>query len=175
MFCDVRGVRFDQSIENVSYKRLSVCGYTSMFRTVLIDFQVYDPYVYDDDISRGVPRERHWRLVCDVITNTPNSPAFHLYAHEWGDQRPWVIEPELEQYPCVVGPIHAGHIHAGGEQPDAETQTPEAQHITEFMLAFCMLNHTRLGDACVCVELPEHLVQMIMDAYAPAFYQLFVS
>ncbi len=47
--------------------------------------------------------------------------------------------------------------------------------LLQFKLAFCMLSHARLGAAPVCAELPSNLVQMILEIYAPAFAQLFVS
>jgi hypothetical protein len=142
-----------------------------MFRAVLHAFHYHDNDVRDDDISRGVPREWHWRLVCNVSTNTLLDVCLiYPYFREWGDRRPWVLEPELQQYPCAVAACLM-HSHAGG----AETQTPQAEHITEFKLAFCMRNHTRLGTARAGAELPSNLVQMILEIYAQAFAQLFIS
>jgi hypothetical protein len=149
-----------------------------MFRTVLHAFHYHDPDVDDDDISRGVPREWLSLLVCDVSTNTPLDVCLmYSYARELGDRRPWVLEPELEHCPHAVPPclLCLPHTHAPLRLSDAETQTPDAAHITEFKLAFCMLNHARLGAACARVELPSNLVQIIMEIYAPAFAQLFIS
>jgi hypothetical protein len=148
-----------------------------MFRTVLHAFHYHDNLLQSDDISWGTPREWHWRLVCDVNSNTREDCPIDPYAREWGDRRPWVLEPELEHYPCAVPPclMCLIHTHAPVRFSDAETQTPDAAHITEFKLAFCMLSHARLGAACARVELPSNLVQMILEIYAPAFAQLFVS
>ena len=115
----------------------------------------------------------------DLLDSNPMNTVGPIdpYAREWGDRRPWVLEPELEQYPhavaaCLLGLIHT---HAPVRFSDAETQTPDAAHITEFKLAFCMLSHARLGAACACPGLPSNLVQMILEIYAPAFAQLFIS
>ena len=141
-----------------------------MFRAVLHAFHYHDNLMQSDDISRGTPREWHWRLVCDVNANTREDCPIHPYTREWGDRRPWVLEPELEHYPHAVAACLI-HTHAGG----AKTQTPDAAHITEFKLAFCMLSHARLGATPARVELPSNLVQMILEIYAPAFAQLFIS
>ena len=135
--------------------------HTGMFYILLYDLRWDDPYVFDDEIIRGVSREYHWRLVCDVITNTPNqSGIHHPYAHEWGDQRPWVIHPLLDEYcyaytPCVTfrqSPTHA----------DAQTQTPAATDIDEFIRVFYV------GDF-----LPDPLVHMIIEYYIEGSYDLF--
>ena len=113
----------------------------------------------------------------DADTETFEDGFIHPYAHEWGDQRPWLLEPELEQYPHAVPPclLYLIHTRAPVRLSDAETQTPHAAHITEFKLAFCMLSHARLGATPARVELPSNLVQMILEIYAPAFARLFVS
>ena len=143
-----------------------------MFGAVLHDFH-YHGLVQPCDIERGAPRLWRGVLIHDVSTSTWEDSPIHPLAHEWGDRRPLVLEPELEHWPHAVPPCLM-HI-APGEQAEAETQTPEAAHVTEFKLAFCMLTHARLGAAVGRVELPDFLVQMIMDAYAPAFAQLFIS
>jgi hypothetical protein len=132
-----------------------------MFYMLLYDLRWDDPFEYDDEIIRGVSREYHWRLVCDVITNTPDqSGIHHPYAHEWGDLRPWVIRPLLDRYcyantPCVR--LLQSHTHA-----DAQTQTPEAQDIDEFILAFCMGKF-----------LTDNLVHMIFEYYIEGSHDLF--
>ena len=145
----------------LSYKGSFESVHTSMFRRILWDLKWDDPYVFDDEILRGVLLYRKWRVVCDVITNTPNqSGIHHPYAHEWGDQRPWVIHPLLDEYcyaytPCVTfrqSPTHA----------DAQTQTPAATDIDEFILVFCM--HRLLDD---------NLLQMIIEYYIEGSYDLF--
>ena len=139
------------SMHSVSYKRFSVRTHTRMSRVSLL--------------SR------------DAGTETFEDGFIHPYAYEWGDQRPWVLEPELEPCPHAVPPclLHLIHTHAPVRFSDAETQTPDAAHITEFKLAFCMLSHARLGATPARAELPSNLVQMILEIYAPAFAQLFVS
>ena len=104
-----------------------------MFRAVLYAFHYHDPFVHSDDISRGAPREWRWRLVHDVSTNTPGSPAHHPYA--------WVLEPELEHCPHAVPPclLRLLHTHAPLRFSEAETQTPSPANISEFKLAFCMI------------------------------------
>ena len=66
-----------------------------MFHTVLHAFHYHANLMHSDDISRGTPREWHWRLVCDVSASTWADGFIHPYAREWGDRRPWVLEPEL--------------------------------------------------------------------------------
>lgn len=135
--------------------------YTAMFIILLYDLTSDDPFVYDDEIIRGVSREYHWRLVCDVSTNTPDqSGIHHPYADEWGDQRPWVNHPRLDLFyyaytPCVT--FRQSHTHG-----DAQTQTPAATDIDEFILAFCMYKF-----------LPDHLLHMIIEYYIEDAYDLF--
>lgn len=144
-----------------SYKGSFVSVHTGMFYTLLYDLRWNDPFVYDDEIIHGVSREYHWRLICDVSTNTPDqSGIHHPYAHEWGDQRPWVIHPLLDEYcyaytPCVRLPQSLTHA-------DAQTQTPAATDIDEFILAFCMVKF-----------LPDNLVHMIIEYYIEDSYDLF--
>jgi hypothetical protein len=132
-----------------------------MFIILLYDLTSDDPFVYDDEIIRGVSREYHWRLVCDVRTNTPDqSGIHHPYAHESGDLRPWVNHPRLDLFyyaytPCVT--FRQSHTHA-----DAQTQTPAAQDIDEFILAFCMGKF-----------LPDNLVHMIFEYYIEDSHDLF--
>ena len=144
-----------------------MCVHTSMFFDVLSRIQYPDSYVFDDEVSRGMYRECHWRHVCDVHTNTWGKFYFHPYGQELGNMRPWVVEPELEQGPHAVA---ACVIHPGLLQCDAETQTPD---IAGFKLAFCMLSHTRLGSASVWLKLPEQLMQMVVNNYTQVFERSF--
>jgi hypothetical protein len=102
-----------------------------------------------------------WRVVCDVITNTPDqSGIHHPYAHEWGDLRPWVIRPRLDLYYYAYTPsvrLRQSHTHA-----DAQTQTPAAQDINEFILAFFMGRF-----------LTDNLLRMIIEYYIEGSYDLF--
>ena len=145
----------------LSYKGSFVSVHTAMFYMLLYDLRWDDPFVYDDEIRRGVSREYHWRLICDVSTNTPDqSGIHHPYAHEWGDLRPWVIHPRLDLFyyaytPCVT--FRQSHTHA-----DAQTQTPAAQDIDEFILAFWMGRF-----------LPDNLKHMIIEYYIEGSYDLF--
>ena len=145
----------------LSYKGSFVSVHTAMFYMLLYDLRWDDPFVYDDEIIRGVSREYHWRLVCDVSTNTPDqSGIHHPYAHEWDELRPWVQRPLLDLYcyaytPCVrllQSPTHA----------DAQTQTPSATDIDEFILAFCMGKF-----------LDDNLLRMIIEYYIEGSYDLF--
>jgi hypothetical protein len=96
-----------------------------------------------------------------VSTNTPDqSGIHHPYAHEWGDLRPWVIDPLLDLYPYAYTPcvrLLQSPTHA-----DAQTQTPAATDIDEFILAFCMVEF-----------LPDPLVHMIIEYYIEGSYDLF--
>lgn len=145
----------------LSYKGSFESVHTGMFCRILCDLRWDDPYVFDDEIIRGVILYRNWRLVCDVITNTRNQSGVHdIYARHWEELRPWVIHPLLDEYcyaytPCVTfrqSPTHA----------DAQTQTPAATDIDEFILAFCM------GEF-----LPDNLVHMIIEYYIEGSYDLF--
>lgn len=150
-----------QQARALSYKGSFFCVYTAMFVRVLYGLRLDDLYVYDDEIIRGVLLYRNWRVVCDVSTNTPDqSGIHHPYAHEWGDLRPWVIDPLLDLYPYAYTPcvrLRQSPTHA-----DAQTQTPAATDIDEFILAFCMGKF-----------LDDNLLRMIIEYYIEGSYDLF--
>ncbi len=68
----------------------------------------------------------------DAGTETFEDGFIHPYAYEWGDRRPWHLEPEMEPCPHAVPPclLYLIHTHAPVRLSDAETQTPDAAHIT---------------------------------------------